>query len=362
MMKRIIILSILAFMLSLSVSGQDNSKDGKPLNIIILIGDGMGLSQLSAPYYYKDKEPVFSQFKHIGLVRTSSAREKITDSAAGATAMFTGNKTYNSGLGVDNDSVPRENLTEFFSKLDYLTGVISTTSITDATPAGFYAHVPDRTMQFEIARELLGSDIDIFAGGGLKYFMDTTGRDLFMESNTEVNFSKLKKIKKPEPGKRYGFLLAQDYMPPVLNGRGDFLEKATNISLDFLSGNEDGFILMIEGSQIDYGGHGNNPDYLITEMNDFEDAVRAAYDFAADDGNTLVIVTADHETGGFALGASGTNGYDADYSTITPTFATTNHSATMVPLLAYGPGAETFTGIYENSAIFHKIVALIKAD
>ena len=107
----------------------------------------------------------------------------------------------------------------------------------------------------------------------MQFFIDTTGRDLFKESNTEVNFSRLKKIKNPEPGKKYGFLLAQDYMPPVLNGRGDFLQKATEISLDFLSTQGKGFILMVEGSQIDYAGHGNNAKYLISEMNDFEDAI-----------------------------------------------------------------------------------------
>jgi len=361
-MKRTIILFLAAFVVSSYAIGQDKQQGETPLNIIILIGDGMGLSQLTVPYYYEDREPVFNQFKHVGLVRTSSAREKITNSAAGSTAMFTGTKTYNDAIGVDVDTVKKSNLVEILSKQNYLSGVVATNAITDATPAGFYAHVPDRYMEQEIATQLLASDIDIFAGGGLKHFIDTTGRDLFQESNTEVNFSRLKKIKKPEPGKKYGFLLSQNYMPPVLNGRGDFLKKATEISLDFLSSQGQGFILMVEGSQIDYAGHGNNARYLISEMNDFEDACRAAYEFALEDGNTLVIVTADHETGGFTLSASGTNDYAADYNTINPTFATTNHSASMVPLLAFGPGAETFGGIYENSDIFHKIMALIRAE
>jgi len=248
---------------------------------------------------------------------------------------------------------------ELLSSKQYMSGVVSTSSITDATPAGFYAHESSRTSHKEIALDLINSEIDFFAGGGLSYFISTSGRDLFKEHNIEVNFTKLKKIRKPEHGKRYGFLLAYDGMQPMLNGRGDYLPKATEISLDYLSSGEESFILMVEGSQIDWAAHANNPDYLITEMKDFEEAVRVAYNFAVKDGNTLLIVTSDHETGGFTLGATGGNKYGADYSTITPTFASTNHSASLVPLLAYGPGAETFTGIFENTAIFYKIIDLV---
>ncbi len=355
------LITALLFVLILSGNNicEGQSPEKKPVNVIILIGDGMGLSQFSVPYYYQKKEPVFSKFKHIGLVRTSSATHSITESAAAATAMFTGRKTYNSALGVDSDTIPQKNLVELLSSNQYLSGVVSTSSVTDATPAGFYAHESSRTYHREIALDLINSDIDFFAGGGLSYFIDTSGRDLFRENNIEVNFSKLKKIRKPEQGKRYGFILALNGMKPMLDGRGDYLPKATEISLDFLSGSDKSFILMVEGSQIDWAAHANNEDYLITEMNDFEKAVRVAYDFAVKDGNTLVIVTSDHETGGFTLGASGSNKYGSDYSTITPTFASTNHSASLVPLLAYGPGAETFTGIFENTAIFYKIIDLV---
>ena len=167
---------------------------------------------------------------------------------------------------------------------------------------------------------------------------------------------KLRKIRRPEAGQRYGFLLAMDLMPPIRNGRGDFLPKATGIALDYLSNYDDGFILMVEGAQIDAAGHTNNTDYLVAEMLDFEAAVRVAFDFAKRDGNTLVIVTADHETGGFALGASGERRYGEDYATITPSFATKTHSAALVPLLAYGPGAEKFRGVMHNTEIFFRII------
>ena len=145
----------------------------------------------------------------------------------------------------------------------------------------------------------------------------------------------------------------------MLEGRKSFLKNASEIAADFLSSGENGFFMMIEGSQIDWAGHGNQAEYLIAEMNDFNEAIHSMLDFAEKDAETLVIVTADHETGGFTLGAAGRNGYDADYSVINPTFATTNHSAALVPVFAFGPGAERFTGVYENTEIFHKILSLI---
>ncbi len=230
------------------------AKSDKPRNVILMIGDGMGLSQVSATYYYMDEEPSFSRFRYIGLARTSSGSDPVTQSSAAATALSTGTKTYNMAIGVGMDSIPRENIVEIVSELGYLTGVIATSSITDATPAGFYAHVPDRYMQREIAMDLLKSDIDFFAGGGLKYFLDSTGMDHFNANGVKVNFSKLKKIRNPQPDDRYGFLLAADRMLTMLEGRGGFLEDASAIAVDFLSSDEKGYFLMIEGSQIDWAG------------------------------------------------------------------------------------------------------------
>ena len=108
--------------------------------------------------------------------------------------------------------------------------------------------------------------------------------------------------------------------------------------------------MMVEGSQIDWGGHGNNYDYLRTEVIDFNDVLGRALAFAKEDGNTLVVVTADHETGGFAL-SSGEN-----YNTLNGTFSTGGHTATLVPVYAFGPGAELFNGIYQNTGIYDKIL------
>ncbi|MCP4314220.1 MAG: alkaline phosphatase [Bacteroidetes bacterium] len=356
----LVLSALLACWTGIRAQGPGEGTGGeRPRNVILLIGDGMGLSQVSSPYYFSQEPPAFSRFKHIGLARTSSADAPVTQSPAAATALATGHKTYNLAVGVDADKVPRENIVELLSKQGFMTGVIATSSITDATPAGFYAHQPDRYMQHEIAHDLVQSEIDFFAGGGIKHFLDSTGADHFEPNGIEINFTRLKKIKNPVPGSRYGFLLGADRMPTMLEGRKTFLRDAATNAIEFLSTGEDGYFLMVEGSQIDWAGHGNQVNYMISEMNDFNQVVNRVLDMAMKDGETLVIVTADHETGGFTLGASGTNGYDADYSEITPTFASTNHSAALVPVFSFGPGAENFTGVYENTEIFHKLVLLL---
>jgi len=149
-------------------------------------------------------------------------------------------------------------------------------------------------------------------------------------------------------------------MSAKAKGRGDFLPNATELGIQFLNKDNSNFFLMVEGSQIDWGGHANDSDYLISELIDFDNAIGKALDFAKRDGNTLVIVTADHETGGFTLAAktkTRDNGKEySDYSEVEGRFSTNGHSATLIPVFAYGPGAEEFNGVYQNNEIFHKIL------
>ena len=217
-------------------------------------------------------------------------------------------------------------------------------------------------MEDDIAAQLLDSPIDFFAGGGIRYFHDRSdGEDLLPlagEKGFIVDTTSLLKEGDLDPVKKYGFLLADVGMPPAKE-RGEFLPSATSLAIQRLSAAENGFFLMVEGSQIDWAGHANDAEYLIGEMLDFEKVIRAALDFAEKDGNTLVVVSADHETGGYTLSA-GTDDATGkpDYDIISPSFATGGHSATLIPVFAFGPGADQFGGIYENTAIFEKMAAL----
>ncbi|RLD78616.1 MAG: alkaline phosphatase, partial [Bacteroidetes bacterium] len=320
-------------------------------NIILLIGDGMGLSELSAAYYYGNSKSNFSRFNEIGLINTSSAKHKITDSGAGGTAFSCGVKTYNGAVGVNVDSIPVLNIAEIISKKNYNTGVISTSAITHATPACFFSHVVNRGMQDDIAKQLANSDIDFFAGGGMKYFTNRKDSFNLIQELANKGFIINSSNGIENIDTKYGFILAEGGMPTILENRGDFLPDYTKLALDYFSKSEEPFFLMVEGSQIDWAGHDNNADYLIAELLDFDKTVGVAMNFAEKNKNTLVIVLADHETGGFTLAANGN-----DYNTIAPTFATGGHSTTLIPVLAYGPGAENFKGIYQNNEIFSKML------
>ncbi len=337
-------LTICTFSFGLAIS-QNNTK---PKNIILLVGDGMGLSEISASLYFNEKPSNFLRFNTVGLSMTSSAKELITDSAAGATAFASGIKTYNGAVGVDLEMNPTETIVEHISKADIATGLVTTSSVVHATPAAFYAHQESRRMYNEIAEDLVKSDIDFFAGGGLQYFQNRKDSlDLIkqlQEANFEIHTEKLPtKISE----KKQAILLAPDGMPKMSEKRGNFLTNATMLAIGQLSKNENGFFLMVEGSQIDWGGHDNDAEYLINEMIDFDKTIGAVLDFAKNNGETLVIVTADHETGGFTLSADGIN-----YNKIIASFSTTGHSATMVPVFAQGPSEGLFNGVYQNTKIF----------
>ena len=365
--KSIISLLLISFILfSCNCNKENNNiakaelatnQNKKPKNIILLIGDGMGLSQVSASQFYNDKPSNFERFPIIGLSKTSSSSDLITDSAAGATAFASGIKTYNGAIGVTSDTLAIGTIIEQVSIKGISSGLVSTSSITHATPASFYAHVKSRGMHDEIASFLVDSEVDFFAGGGLKFFNNRKDeKDLIIK--LEENGFDLSTDNFPEilSDNKQAILLSNGAMPKMEEGRGDFLPNATQLALDYLSKNEDGFFLMVEGSQIDWGGHDMDADYLISELIDFDNTLGVALDYAKQNGETLIIVTADHETGGFTLASDERGGYNK----IKPVFSTDGHSATMVPVFSYGPGSELFSGIYENTEIYHKMLSLFQ--
>lgn len=336
----------------------ETTESQTPKNIILMIADGTGLSQISASLYYSEQPSNYERFRHIGLIKTSSASDLITDSAAGATAFSAGVKTYNGAIGVNTDTIATPTILEELSDRGYATGVIATSTITHATPASFYAHVKYRRMEEEIAKALAKSSVDFFAGGGLQFFNKRSDQKdllaLLGVNGFEIHTTSIDANTTIDQNKKQAILLADGGMPKMTEGRGPFLEDATRLGVSYLSKDTDGFFLMVEGSQIDWGGHANDGEYLIGEMLDFDKVLGQVLDFAEQDKNTLVIVTADHETGGFTLASDNNN-----YNKIKASFSTGGHSATMVPVFAYGPGAENFSGVYENTAIHRKLKLLL---
>lgn len=330
----------------------------KPKKVVFLIGDGMGLAQISAAMAGYQGRDAFARFPVIGLSKTSSADDYVTDSGAGATVFSIGKKTFNGGIGVGADSLAYENLFEKLKKRRKGTGVVVTSSVTHATPAAFYAHVPSRRSEDEIASFLLKGNCDIAIGGGIRYFASRSdGRDLFGDLRKQ-GFTTIADSVNPyrtQTAGRIVYALAGDGMKTIREGRGDYLQKATLNAMDILGRNPNGYLLMIEGSQIDWGGHAMDFDYMKSELLDFNETINQVLDMAKKQGDVLVVVTADHETGGLTL-----NENPGDRSTFKPHYTYNKHTGIMVPVFAFGPGSERFAGTYENTAIFDKLCTLLE--
>lgn len=322
-----------------------------------MIGDGMGLSQISTAVHFKGSKTNYEEFKQIGFVKTSSATQKVTDSAGAATAYATGQKTYNRAISMATDSTTHlPTLIEKLETLNYNTGLISICSITDATPACFYAHAADRGSNEDIAAFLPNSGVDFIAGGGRDYFKHRQdGKNLLATfKNNGYLLDSTVHYQEADPTKKYAYLVHETNLPARHEGRDDYFPKALQAGLNYLSASQKPFFIMAEGSYIDWAGHRNDAEMMVAEELDFDAALKVAIDFVKKDKNTLLIVTADHETGGTAVAKGKT------MDTLEIAFVTDQHTATMVPIFAMGPGAEDFQGIYENNEVYHKILKALK--
>ena len=332
-------------------------------NVILLIGDGMGLTQISAALYSNDNFLKLEQFSIIGLQKPFASNKLITDSAASATAFACGIKTYNGAIGVNTDTIPIVSILEEAEANEMATGVITTSTIVHATPAAFLAHRAKRKMFQEIAIDVIESGADLLIGGGKKYFNQRTAdsRDLCKEMEEmdyivsdyyQTDFEDLRY----SPDKNLAYFTANGDPLPFSKGR-DYLLPAAQMAPAFLkSRSQDGFFLMLESAQIDWGGHAKSFKYILQEMLEFDQVIGEILRFAQEDGETLVIVTGDHETGGFAINPG------SEMNNLRTAFTTDYHTGTLIPVFAYGPGAELFAGIYDNTLIHKKMRQALQLD
>lgn len=350
-MKKLILASFLLCLIFLPLSAQRN-----PKNVIFLIGDGMGIAHVYAGMMANGNHLELERCPVTGFSKTYSAGDFTTDSGAGGTALACGVKTKNKMIGMRPDSVAVQSILELASGNKLATGIVVACALTHATPASFIAHQVNREMNDEIAADYLKTNIDVLIGGGRKYFEDRMdGRNLTNElkaRNYQIAYT-LNDVKAIKTGKLAGLLY--DDQNPGMPERGTMLPDATESAITLLSANKKGFFLMVEGSQIDWAAHDNNYKQVIKEMLDFDRTVGKALDFAKKDGNTLVIITADHETGGMTI-LDGKVGTDQ----LKVVFTSKNHSGVPVPVFAYGPGAENFSGFMENTSFKGKIEKLLK--
>lgn len=326
-------------------------------NIILFIGDGMGTAQVYAAMSVSKNPLVLESFPYAGFSKTWSANNYITDSGAGATAIACGVKTKNGMIGTTPDSAAVTSITEIVHKKGLATGVLSTCQITHATPAAFVAHNDGRSHYEDIANDFLNGSVDVFIGGGEDYFRNRKdGKDLTVklyEMGYDVVYN-LEDLKNSGSLKLAGLLAKKD-MPKASEGRAGMLAEMTKKAIETLSHDDDGFFLMVEGSMIDWGGHARNFDYIVSEVIDMDEAVGVAREFAEKNGETLIVITADHETGGMYL-----SGGNISRKTATAGFNEKGgHTGIMVPIFSYGPGAEKFSGIHDNTFFMNQFLELL---
>jgi len=328
----------------------DDGNTGQPQNIILLIGDGMALSQITAARTVNDDQLNILRCNYIGIQSTHAADKYVTDSGASATAMACGEKTNYYTIGVDINGNPLTSIIEMAEASGMATGLMTTSTIVHATPASFFAHHTDRFAYEDIALQLIHQDVDFFMGGGKLYFDQRSDGLNLIDSLLAKNYEVVQSLEQVSGNKNTAVFIANNHPTRYAWGRGDVLGNSLELALSMFKNKEKGFFIMVEGAQIDWAGDENDQDYLMAEMLDFDRAVGKAIDFAEVDGNTLVIITGDHETGGFSL----LDG-DRNNNTVEGGFLTTQHTGSMVPVFAFGLGAKEFIGVYENSEIFYKM-------
>ena len=325
----------------------------KAMNVIYLIGDGMALPQVYAAMLASHEQMTFSQFPYIGVVDTHSASNDITDSAAGGTALASDHKTKNGMVGMNPDTIPVKTVLEALAEQGKETGIVVSCYVTHATPADFYAKVPKRSHYEDIAVQMAENPyLNLIIGGGMKHFDQRKDSvNLVERMEKELGWKVYDNIHDIDVTcKKYAVMADDNHMPHAAD-RGDFLPRAVETALQSLDDAENGFFLMVEGSQIDFACHAKDSTWMVDEMMDFNAAIQVALDYAKEKGNTLVVVTADHETGGLTM-----IDRQGKYTNVSFDYSTGSHTCLPVLVYAYGPGAERFTGWMQNRDLKGKIM------
>ncbi len=358
--KRLSIWVVLFLVFAASVSAQS---EVKPKNIIFMIGDGMGVAHVTAAKIAYGKLNM-DRFKIMGMQMTGSANSPVTDSAAAGTALATGYKTNNDVLGLDPEGRPLKNLMEYAREAGKATGVAVTVVLPHATPAAFAAHHHARYHYDIIIDQMIDSGLDVMIGGGWDNFYPKSftgsrrkdNRNVMLELRQKMpvvtTYESLMGVKRI---RQVTAILAPGHLP-YASKRNYTLGDLTDKAIELLNANNEGFVLMVEGSQIDLAAHANDIERVLSETLDFDIAIKSALDFAEADGNTLVVVTADHETGGLTF----PYGSIKDGKIVAAKFSSDNHTAAMVPVFAFGPGAEKFGGMYDISDLGKTLIELVK--
>lgn len=327
---------------------------GRIRNVIFLIGDGMGLSQITAAAYANCGLTLMN-FNYIGLQRNNALGAFTTDSAAGGSALATGERHANRHISMTEEGEAVPSLSDWFRGKGLPVGVVTLGNAVDATPTAFYGHSVERDNADELTRCLLDTPVDLLCGSGIRQFTERSdGIDLIGELSKNYRF--VRSIDEINAAEGRVVCIDERMDEAAEESNLGLLAEATRAAIDKLQERGDkGFFLMVEGAKIDYAGHSRCLPGSVIEMLSFDLAVAEALKFADENGQTLVVVTADHETGGLVL-------LDGDEQSgrIMGVYTTDDHTPAMLPVFAYGPGADRFCGTYLNTEIARRIRELTR--
>lgn len=327
---------------------------GRIRNVIFLIGDGMGLSQITAAAYANCGLTLMN-FNYIGLQRNNALGAFTTDSAAGGSALATGERHANRHISMTEEGEAVPSLSDWFRGKGLPVGVVTLGNAVDATPTAFYGHSVERDNADELTRCLLDTPVDLLCGSGIRQFTERgDGIDLIGELSKNYRF--VRSIDEINAAEGRVVCIDERMDEAAEESNLGLLAEATRAAIDKLQERGDkGFFLMVEGAKIDYAGHSRCLPGSVIEMLSFDLAVAEALKFADENGQTLVVVTADHETGGLVL-------LDGDEQSgrIMGVYTTDDHTPAMLPVFAYGPGADRFCGTYLNTEIARRIRELTR--
>ncbi len=332
---------------------------GKAKNIVLLIGNGMGLAHIQAAMTVSHGNLQMSRATHSGFVTTHSPTAYVTGQGAAATALACGTWTFNNALGVDADTIPVSSFAELAAEYGLANGLVTTGDLTNPLSAAFVSHLATDDDRPEIALGFLRVPFAFLAGGGRKHFhLREDSRELLAEldeSGYDVCFS-LRDVEISAKPKLTA-ILAEEHLPGLSEERGKLFPDLVKNALIRLGKAEKGFFLVVIGDHIGRAATSGDPAAAIEETVDFDRAVGAALDFALLDKQTLVVVTANQEAGGMTLhGGSYENG------TVTARFNTTGPSPIIVPVFAFGPGAGLFSGVLKNTDIHKNMLAAMGVE
>ena len=330
-------------------------KGKKIKNVIFMIGDGTGLSQWSVGWVANGGALNVDQMPVAGYSRTYCTDKLVTDSCAGGTALAIGEKTKYGYIGLNAAGEPVESALQYAKRLGKKTGVTVTCRINDATPADYCVHALSRSDEEGIALQYLDANVDFISGGGTHFWNQRSdGRNLIeeMQAKGYTFVDKLEDIAGAQGDKFLGLYDEYDLKPAL--DRGPILMESTLKAIQMLD-NKKGFFLMVEGSQIDDWCHRNKVGYMCEELFDFDKVIGAVLEWAAKDGQTLVVVTGDHNTGGLTLLKGSIENREVKVH-----FSTKGHDGIALPVFAFGPGAEAFAGVHENGEIGQIVKRLLK--